>query len=105
MLKNMIAALMIFSISSCRSFERQLICGQIQEHQIKPHELCDISFQFNRCRCREFDFNTWEALSEPENRPLEYCEGIAGFHVKDIATDIRPNVKALDEIKNNLCGQ
>ena len=105
MIKSMTMLLMIFSVAiSCRSLDRQIICGQIKKHEIKPHQLCDISFSKNRCRCREFDFNKWKELSEPTNYPLSYCEGIAGFFIDpDIALDIRPQVRALNNLKGNLC--
>lgn len=102
-MKRITILLLMSSLTSCRSFERQVICQQIAEHQIKPVQLCDISFQFNRCRCRNFDFNSWTALDKPVDHPLEYCEGIAGFPLETIASDIRPNVKALYTLKGNLC--
>ena len=59
-----ILLLTIFSLSSCRSFERQVICKEIDSYKIKPSPMCDISFKFNRCRCRCFDYNKWETLSD-----------------------------------------
>jgi len=138
---------MIFFLSSCRSFERQVICQEIDKYQIKPIPLCDVSFQFNRCRCRCFDYNKWETLPDikkcknfqdviekraniswiasvtvPNTRvirldaqgnvlesyqakdfPIEYCEGVAGPFLEDIAVNVRPNIKALHEVKNKLC--
>ena len=139
--------LMIFSLNACRSFEQQVICKEIDSYQIKPTPMCDISFQFSRCRCRCFDFNKWEtiediskcgdlqtlvekrakiswisAVSAPTTRivkldlegkvsetyqakdfPLEYCEGVAGAFLPDIAKNIRPNIKALNNVKEKLC--
>jgi len=135
----------IFFLNSCRSFERQVICKEIDLYQIKPVPMCDISFQFNRCRCRCFDYNKWETLPDlkhcknfeelvvkksgflnnlivkttrvvkidengnvkesyqAKDFPIEYCEGIAGPFLSDIATNVRPNIKALHEVKNKLC--
>ena len=113
---------MIFLVS-CNTFQTRLVCKQIKAHQIKILPLCDISFQFNRCRCRCFDYNKWEAstlrscsglVDEGEetkkingiqvvDKPLMYCEGVAGFFLEDAAQEIKPNIKALDQIKNNLC--
>lgn len=95
--------LMTFFLSGCRSVERRLTCAQIEAHQIPHVEFCDISFKFNRCRCRMFDMNSWEPTTEPIDYELEYCEGVAGPHLADIARDVRPNVKALAQLKRNLC--
>jgi hypothetical protein len=85
---------------------------------MKPLASGDISLQFARCRARCLDPNTWEALplknckeafpdaGEEElarNYPLAKCEGLAGFFVEDIATEIRPKVKALNQIKKDYC--
>jgi hypothetical protein len=69
--------------------------------KVKPHLSCDISFQFNRCRCRcldlKSDLNTvdpklcgqnWK--TDVKDFPLESCDGIAGFYLEDIAKNIRP---------------
>ena len=123
--------LMIFSLSSCRSFERQVICKEIDSYKIKPLPLCDISFQFSRCRCRCFDYNKWETLEvkfcptmkglditsvlklkvdggveymyQAVDLPIEACDGISGAFVKDVAKLVRPNIKALNEVKGKLC--
>ncbi len=103
MLKNITLLSMILCLSACQSFERRAICKQISAHQIKPHQACDVSFKHNRCRCREFDFNNWKALGPSTDYDILHCEGISGFYLDDIANDIRPNVKALANIKGNLC--
>lgn len=105
MAKSTITLLTMFLVLvSCQSVNTKLVCAQLKKHEIKPHQLCDISFKFNRCRCREFDFNTWKELADPVNYPVEHCEGIAGFYIDpDIAEDIRPQVRALSNLKGNLC--
>lgn len=105
MSKTIILLSMIFFLSGCRSFERKLICNQIESHQIKPHEICEVSFKFMRCRCKQFDFNSWEQLGTPVDFDVTHCDGVAGFRLTDIASDIRPNVKALAKIKGDLCSQ
>jgi hypothetical protein len=99
-------------LSSCRD---QIICSQIKSAEIKPIELCDISFKFNRCRCRCFNVNSWETL--PMNKcsgtgqdlpdtidfPIESCDGVAGFYVNDMAVEIRPKIKELNTIKGDYC--
>jgi hypothetical protein len=34
------------------------------------------------------------ALDDPVNFPLEKCEGIAGFFLDDISTEVIPKIKA-----------
>jgi hypothetical protein len=114
MLKSTIILLMILCLSGCRSVNTQIICAQLETHKINPIKSCDVSFKFNRCRCRCFDFNTWERLdwkkcgveeegSEPISYPIESCEGISGFFLDEAAVEIRPNIKAMSRLKDNLC--
>lgn len=124
MLKIIIALLMTFTLSSCRTtYEQKLVCSQIAKHQIPPTPLCDISFKFDRCRCRCFNYNSWSvapltkcerfrdlsgAMSlvdgeEVLDFELEYCDGIGGSFAQDQVNNIRSNVKALNLIKENLC--
>lgn len=98
----MIALLMTF-LTSCRSIQRTLVCNELQNHKINPVTLCDISIKFDRCRCRTFDVNSWNSLSEAENFPLSHCDGLAGFKVDEIAGEIRPKIKAMYRLKENLC--
>lgn len=63
-------------------------------HQIRPSVLCDISFEFKRCRCRLYDLENLKSLETPKDYPLNKCEGIAGFYSKDIAIEILPKIKA-----------
>lgn len=80
-----------------------MICSELKKQEIKPLELCDISFKFNRCRCRSYDLNTHRELSEAVNHPIEYCDKIAGFAVEDFAVEIGPKIKAMSRLKGNLC--
>lgn len=106
----MTALLMIF-LTSCRSVERRVICAEIRKQEIAPVEMCDIQVDTDvfenlvsaRCRCRQFDINSWTALTEPVNHPLWHCNHIAGYRLEAIATEVRPKVKALYRLKENLC--
>lgn len=125
----MILPLMIF-IVSCET-QQKIYCAQIKSATIKPLLLRDINFQFNRCRIRCFDVNTWGELpfnqcapvqagieftsfkedviikgkKMAENYPIELCDGIAGFTNTDMAVEIKPKIKKLNSIKNDLCGE
>ncbi len=115
MVKITILLLMTLTISCQTKYKQKLICAQISRHQIPPVAKCDISFRFNRCRCRCFDLNNWNTLSlnqcsqfrdlegTSHNFPLEYCDGVDGFFLSEEASTIRPNVKALANVRDNLC--
>jgi hypothetical protein len=95
--------LMILTLSGCNSIERKAICKEIKKNEIIPLEKCMISFKFQKCRCRIFNMNTWETIGEAYDQPLEYCDGISGYKAIDEAVEIRPKVKALSRLKENLC--
>lgn len=67
---------------------------------IEPRALADISFKFNRCRLRCYDFNKLETIAddncgenfESGDYPLEACEGVIGAYVDDFATELRPKI-------------
>lgn len=102
-MRKIMILLSMISLTSCRSVERRLICAELKKQEIDPVEMCDINIKFDRCRCRMFDMNSWNALSEPINHPLSYCDGMAGYKLNDISLEIRPKVKAMYRLKANLC--
>lgn len=103
MLKIITALLMMFLINSCNSVQTRAVCRELRKNEILPVEMCDMSFKFKRCRCRNFDVNAWKELSEPIDHPLEHCDGIAGFRLEEIALEMRPKIKAMYRLKENLC--
>lgn len=130
MLKLTIMLLTILWVSGCRSMNTSIVCSQLKEHEIPPIKSCDISMRLNRCRCRCFDYNSWNELPlktckefrdvsreeirkvrrkktgefyEAVNYPADHCEGISGSFLDTLATEVRPRVKALHQIKENLC--
>jgi len=103
----------ILFLISCKS---AIICNQINSAKIVPILLYDISFKFDRCRVRCFDFNSWATLPLNKcvgmelrteegaiNLPLENCEGLSGFSINDMAYELRPKIKKLDQIKKDYC--
>lgn len=103
MTKILTILLLTTFLASCRSIERRMICSELRKHEIAPIEMCDINIKFDRCRCRSFDFNSWEALSEPVNHPLEYCDKLTGFKLDVAAVEVKPKIKAMYRLKENLC--
>jgi len=77
----------------------------------------DISFQFNRCRLRCFEWYEWkqvplarcdgyeEALGDVLDLDLNACENLIGFEAKDMARHIAPRIKEVRSIKRDVCGQ
>lgn len=102
-MKSLIILLLMTFLAGCRSVERRLVCSELKRQEFKPLELCDISFKFSRCRCRLYDLNTHNALSEAVNHPIEYCDKLSGFAVEDFAIEIGPKIKAMSRLKGNLC--
>lgn len=117
---------LILGVSACGTTTHKLVCQDVRDNDIKPKRSCDLSFQFNRCRCRCFDFDQWQTkeLKEcPEldegamvfldtvdekgkavrDFPVQYCEGISGFFLEDMASEFRPKVKALNELRKMYC--
>ncbi len=112
MMRMLTTALVIIFLASCKT---KIICSQVKSATIKPIVLCDLSMQFNRCRCRCFNANRWAEVEDrackwryPEpfkkgDYPIDYCEGIAGFYLEDIAQEVKPKVKKLSRIKTDYC--
>ena len=110
MSKLIIVPLIIFLVS-CKT---KIICSQVNSANIKPIPICDLSLQFNRCRCKCFDPNKWLPTDDiycshngesfkSGSYPIDYCEGIAGFFLEDIATEVKPKIKKLAKIKSDNC--
>lgn len=106
---------MIFLLGNSGCAIKKIVCAQVKSYEMKPLVLCDVSFQFNRCRCRCFDPNTWQSLPLNQCKEFEgaqgdairyainHCEGLVGFFDVDIATEIKPKVNALNGVKKDYC--
>lgn len=110
--------MILLSMTFLVSCKQKIICEQVKGAQIKPIIMKDISFQFNRCRLRCFDFNKWAELpmnkcegfaqlteEKSINLPLEVCDELVGFDLEDIALEVKPKIKKLSTIKSDLCGE
>lgn len=80
-MKMLIIALLTMSSASC---VRNVITTR-----------CNVSFQFDRCRCYQYDLLNTNRLSDPIDYPLEDCEGIVGFYDTEWAEKITPAIKDL----------
>jgi hypothetical protein len=107
----MMPPLMIFFAISL-----MLLTGCEDCWKIKPRVSCDVSFQFDRCRCRclslKNDLQTvdpklcgldWK--TDVKDFPIQSCEGIAGFYVEDIAKHIRPEALETKQCYEDKCSK
>lgn len=109
----MILVLMIFIALSCNSVKQRIICGEIEAANTRPKIFCDVSIQFQRCRCRCFDLESFSTVDDKlcgddfksGNKDIYFCEGIAGFFNKDWAVEVKPKLKRLEDLKGDYCGQ
>lgn len=73
--------------------------------KIKPQIMCDISFQFERCRCRCYDLMNIKTTSpkrcgvesheENWNLPILACDEISGFYIENLAKKIIPKARKI----------
>jgi len=111
-MKAITILLLMISLTSCKD---KIVCAQVESSKIKNLILKDLSLQFNRCRVRCFNLNSWKTLplnkcdgfegieGEQEDYPIGFCEGLSGFDVSDMAKHIRPKIKELNAIKEDNC--
>lgn len=81
--------------------------------QIRPQVACDISFQFDRCRCRCLDIVKIKSLdpslcdlnwdSKTKDFDIETCEGITGFYIDDIIKYIKPEANKSLQCYEDTC--
>jgi hypothetical protein len=108
---KIIMMLLTLLLTSC--VNRALVCNQIKKSEIKPLVTCDLSFKFNRCRCRCFSLTKYAIIDDKycgqsfisDDYPVDKCEGLQGFFVEDWATNVRPKQKKLYNLYENLCGE
>ena len=79
--------------------------------KIKPQVLCDVSIEFDRCRCRCYDLMQIKAVDDSKcgdefvsgDYDLNKCDGVAGFHINVIAEKINPCAKETKEFYQDTC--
>lgn len=122
MSKSMMMLLMIcLSVINCSCIEKKMVCAQVKANTIDPLLIHDLVIEKNeydeyvgRCRVSCYNFNKQEGLpwtdcgveregSAAVNYPIEYCNGIIGFHYEAYGIDLKPKVNKLDTLHNNLC--
>jgi len=108
---RMMMLLIMFLLSSCNTYK---VCRRIEKAKFNAAPICDISFKFERCRCRCFSLSDYQILPDRQcdnaegefqsgNFPLKECEGISGFRVSNWASDIQPKTKKLIQLRNSNC--
>lgn len=94
----------LYLLASCRSAERIAVCSLVDSMEIEPIEVCEVSVTLNACFCTpNYDFNTMEAVEPFIAFPLIKCEGIMGPVNTTILSEIQPNFKALQRLKEKHC--
>ena len=123
-----ILVLVIFS-TSCKTDK---ICKQIKRNKINDLAICGISFQFDRCLCHCFNLTNFERsklsscdefkedqeldsiyatlYADKKGRkfykfPINKCEGISGFLNGKWALEVRPKIKSLKILREDICGE
>lgn len=86
--------ILLLTISSCRTIGLPVI---------KPQLRCAISFQFDKCRCHEYDLMKATRVSGPQDYPISFCEDLIGFSAKSWAADITPWARESIRFYNDTC--
>lgn len=60
---------------------------------IKNQEICEINFQFNRCRCFWYSFENQERITDSINYPLVKCDKMTGIKSNALAKELIPELK------------
>ena len=102
-----IVLLTIF-LTSCKT---KIVCKQIKKNQIDYVVIHNVKIKYKHCKVQCFDLNNWKTVDDVQcgenfeggNYPLDYCEGVMGFYVDDMAKEIRPKVKDLARIRQDYC--
>lgn len=97
--------------AKCARTDVKLTCKQIRAAKIKSLPLCDVSFQYNRCRCRCFNLTEYKRVEDAQcgedfesgDYDLEQCEGLAGFIAEEWPREVEPKIKKLQNLYGNLC--
>lgn len=101
---NIFVLSMMFFVSSCRSFERKLICDEVTQYQVKETEVCIVSIRFNSCLCADkFDLNSWSTINDFRQEPLDYCDGIMGVQKEFALKEVEPKFVALQRLRESSC--
>lgn len=100
---TLIISTLMISLVGCRSAERVIICNEINNNTLGVFEICEFSWTFNQCRCKKIDLDNFKEVSEMQDYPLSYCDGVAGFKAAEWGKDIGPKLRALSRLKVERC--
>lgn len=110
-MKMLIMALLTIFLVSCKGVNTRIVCKQIESAKIDALIVSQVSFKFNRCYKRCFSISDYQTVPDSQcgenfksgNYPLETCDEVMGFHTNAWATELRPKLKKLNNLKSNLC--
>lgn len=97
---NIMMLSILLLVSSC--VNTQLVCKAIPEFNTVT--LCSVSFKYEKCTCWEYDYEKQKSISDPIQMSFDECpETIIGYTAEDFAVELKPNIKKLDRLHENLC--
>lgn len=79
MIKMLMILLGMICLSSCSGVRNQ--------------EICEINFQFNRCRCLWYSFEKQKPITDPINYPIEKCDKMTGIKSNKLSSELIPDIK------------
>lgn len=102
-MKMVTMMLLMISLVACRSFERALVCNEVEENKLGELLMCHYSVKFDKCKCKMMDLDNFAEITNLVEYPLDYCDGLAGFKVDTWSEEIGPKLKALSRLKEERC--
>ena len=102
-MKTVIMMLLMISLVGCRSFERALVCNEVEENKLGEMLMCHYSVKFDKCKCKMINLDNYTEITSLTEYPLSYCDGLAGFKTESWGEDIGPKLRALSRLKEERC--
>lgn len=94
---KMIIIMSLIILSGCKT----LYCKSTPK--IDLVERCTISFQFNKCRCMQFDLMTMSRVGDAYDKEMIECDDLSGFSFEDFVTKIKPWAKESRRAYEDYC--
>lgn len=102
-MKTVTTIALMISLVGCRSFERSLVCNEVEENKLGELLMCHYSVKFDKCKCKTIDLDNYSEVTGLAEYPLSYCDGLAGFKTDTWGENIGPKLKALNRLKVERC--
>ena len=103
-MKLNIVVLLMTLLVGCKSAERALVCSEADRNALGEQLICHSSIRFNFCECKKINLDTFTEITDFEDYPFEYCDGLVGFKADVWGEDLGPKFKSLTRLKETRCG-